>query len=145
MLKIARFPERAGLWYLDAVNDYLPQMDITPPDPAAVLSGPAAAAMEIIAIGAQMVFLITGEGSLTGTPISPLIKLTANEITYGKLSDDIDMLLRPGGTDELLNCTASIADGRLAKSELHGWKDGRIFASNQDAQVIGCPERNKQK
>ena len=38
--------------------------------------------MDLIAAGAQIVLFITGRGSVIGSAVAPLIKVTGNERTY---------------------------------------------------------------
>jgi len=46
--------------------------------------------MDLISAGAQIVLFVTGRGSVIGSPIAPLIKVTGNTQTYQKMMDDMD-------------------------------------------------------
>lgn len=45
---------------------------------------------DLIAAGSQIVIFVTGRGSVIGSPIAPLIKLTGNVRTFDALRDDMD-------------------------------------------------------
>ena len=72
----------------------------------------------------------TGRGTPTGNPVAPVIKLTANPITYGKMQDNIDvdasaLLEAPEKigemADELMREVCAIASGKVTKSESLGF------------------------
>ncbi|SFH02908.1 altronate dehydratase large subunit [Desulfotomaculum arcticum] len=52
----------------------------------------------MLAGGAQIVAFTTGRGSPCGTPIAPVVKITANKQTYAKMMDNIDVYV--GGVIE---------------------------------------------
>lgn len=86
----------------------------------------------MLAGGAQVVVFTTGLGTPTGTPIAPVIKVTANASTYMKMKDDTDldlssvidgeMTLNDAGAvifDELIQ----VSRGKLTKSEITGHRE----------------------
>lgn len=84
----------------------------------------------MIAGGCQVVVFSTGRGTPTGNPIAPVIKLTANPVTYGKMKDNIDfdasdLLENPESIDQmadtLLKEMCDIASGKMTKSESLGY------------------------
>jgi altronate dehydratase large subunit len=86
----------------------------------------------MVASGAQVVIFSTGRGTPTGNPISPVIKITANERTYGKMSDNIDidcsrLLSEPEAMDEMADNTLqeiiNVANGKITKSESLGFME----------------------
>ena len=86
----------------------------------------------MVAAGAQVVIFSTGRGTPTGNPISPVIKITANERTYGKMSDNIDidcsrLLSEPEAMDEMADNTLqeiiNVASGKITKSESLGFME----------------------
>jgi altronate dehydratase large subunit len=44
----------------------------------------------MVAGGAQIVIFTTGRGTATGCPVAPVIKVTANSLTYRNMEDSID-------------------------------------------------------
>lgn len=49
----------------------------------------------MVAGGAQVIVFSTGRGTPTGNPISPVIKITGNKITFANMSDNIDIDASP--------------------------------------------------
>lgn len=97
-------------------------MDTPGNDPASVAG--------MVAGGAQVILFTTGRGTPTGNPISPVIKITANRQTYGKMSDNIDMdlsgIIHDGlsienGKNRLLEEVISVSNGKLTKAEELGY------------------------
>lgn len=116
---------------VNAVYDYAKQMksgeglvimDTPGNDPASVAA--------MIAGGCQLVVFSTGLGTPTGNPVAPVIKLTANKVTYGKMKDNIDvdasaLLESPEKlnemADDLVREICEIASGKATKSESLGF------------------------
>ena len=82
--------------------------------------------------GCQVVVFSTGRGTPTGNPICPVVKLTANRITYENMSDNIDFDASPiiYGTktlkemgDEFLKEINEVACGKVTKSESLGYTE----------------------
>ena len=89
----------------------------------------------MVAGGAQIVVFSTGRGTPTGNPVAPVIKITANPITYGQMKDNIDvdasvLLEHPeqmdAVADALLREIVEVADGKLTKSEALGFYEMAI-------------------
>jgi Altronate dehydratase len=116
---------------VNAVYDYAKQMkageglvimDTPGNDPASVAA--------MIAGGCQLVVFSTGLGTPTGNPVAPVIKLTANKVTYGKMKDNIDvdasaLLEFPEKlnemADDLVQEICEVASGKATKSESLGF------------------------
>lgn len=90
----------------------------------------------MVAGGAQIVTFTTGRGTPTGCPIAPVIKLTGNSDTYGKMRDNIDFDASRVITDgcaidqlggELFDELIAVCNGRLTKAEALGHKEFGIF------------------
>ena len=114
VLKVAQSPPWPGLWLLDTVPDpHFMQHGYTNPNDTEGI-------MDLISVGSQILLFVTGRGSVIGSPVSPLMKITGNSETYRNLSDDIDFdagrLLTGDRTldqlgDELLEMTIETARG----------------------------------
>jgi len=86
----------------------------------------------MVAAGCQAVVFTTGRGTPTGNAIAPVLKVTANERTYQKMEDNMDVdlsaIVRGEKTyqqmgDELVSIIEDIANGRLTKAEAFGFSD----------------------
>jgi altronate dehydratase large subunit len=82
---------------------------------------------ELIAAGAHIVLFTTGRGSVTGSGISPVIKICANPQTYDRMQDDMDInagaIIRgqrtiPQVGEEIYQEILQVAAGKQTKSEL---------------------------
>ena len=123
---------KSGQRPIQAVYDYAVPIDKkglvivdTPGNDPSSLSG-------MVASGATVCIFSTGRGTPTGNPIAPVIKITANKITYGKMSDNIDIdcsrLLdapedMPQMADDTLQEIINVANGKITKSESLGFTE----------------------
>ena len=122
---------KGGHHPVEEVYDYAKQMEYgkglvimdTPGNDPSSVAGMAAG-------GCQLVLFSTGRGTPTGNPIAPVIKLTANPITYGKMKDNIDvdgsiLLEHPEKMDEVADALVAeiidFANGKATKSESLGF------------------------
>jgi altronate hydrolase len=105
--------------------------------------------MDLIAAGSHVILFITGRGSVIGSPIAPLVKITGNSETYRRLAGDIDFdagrLLTGERTldelaDELMEIVVAVAGGALTKPERLGHREYFITYKHQDAPPldVGC-------
>ncbi|MCA0174545.1 UxaA family hydrolase [Bacillus sp. RAR_GA_16] len=84
------------------------------------------------AAGAVIHFFPTGQGNIIGNPIEPVVKITANPITAGTMSEHIDvdvqgllsreMSLMDAG-NSLMDCLYRTANGRLTCAEALGHRE----------------------
>lgn len=90
----------------------------------------------MVAGGANIVLFTTGQGTPTGNPIVPVIKITGNHATVKKMNDNIDFdcsavitgdeTLEESGM-KLLQKVLEVANGMETKSELLGQDDFSIW------------------
>jgi altronate hydrolase len=143
VIKVAEPPPAAGLWLLDSVPDpHFMQFGYTNPNDTEGI-------MDLIAAGSHVILFITGRGSVIGSPIAPLVKITGNSETYRRLAGDIDFdagrLLTGERTldelaDELMEIVVAVAGGALTKPERLGHREYFITYKHQDAPPldVGC-------
>ncbi|UYI78957.1 MAG: UxaA family hydrolase [Fusobacterium varium] len=89
----------------------------------------------MVAGGAQVIVFSTGRGTPTGNPISPVIKITGNKITFANMSDNIDIdaspviygpqTLKELG-EEFLQELVEVANGKQTKAETLGYTEMAI-------------------
>lgn len=123
---------KGGHRSVQAVYDYAEKvtekglviMDTPGNDPSSVAA--------MVAGGAQLIVFTTGRGTPTGNPISPVIKITGNTLTYDKMKDNIDFDASPviyGKKtmqelgEELLQLVLTTANGRQTKAESLGYTE----------------------
>ncbi|WP_325200831.1 UxaA family hydrolase [Oscillibacter sp.] len=121
---------------VNAVYDYAKQMK--PGEGLVIMDTPGndpSSVAAMIAGGCQIVVFSTGRGTPTGNPVAPVVKLTANPITYSKMRDNIDvdasaLLEAPEKigemADALLAEICEIASGKATKSESLGFMEMAI-------------------
>jgi altronate hydrolase len=92
---------------------------------------------------------VTGRGSVIGSPVSPLIKVTGNSATFRALEDDMDFdagrvlsgdltLVQAGR--ELLELIVNTAAGKPSKPEALGHREYFIMYKHQTTPALaaGC-------
>lgn len=123
---------KGGHTVINAVYDYakpicekgLVIMDTPGNDPSSVAG--------MVAGGAQIIVFTTGRGTPTGNPISPVIKITGNRITYANMKDNMDFdassIIYGTKTmdelaDQLLDKVVETASGKISKAEALGYTE----------------------
>lgn len=143
VIKVAQAPPQPGLWVMDSVPDeHFMQFGYTNPNDTEGL-------MDLISAGSQIILFVTGRGSVIGSPVAPLVKVTGNSRTFADLSDDMDFdagRVIAGGLSlteagwELAQLIARIAGGESSKPEVLGHCEYFITYKHQDTPPLttGC-------
>jgi altronate hydrolase len=143
VIRVAEPPRGAGLWLLDSVPDqHFMQFGYTNPNDTEGI-------MDLISAGSQIVLFVTGRGSVIGSPIAPLIKVTGNSATFRAMEEDMDFnagrlltgeLTLPEAGRELANMVAAVASGEPSKPERLGHREYFIMYKHQDTPSLaaGC-------
>ena len=142
-IRVGQSPPRPGLWMLDSVPDeHFMQFGYTNPNDTEGI-------MDLIAAGSQMVLFVTGRGSVIGSPIAPLIKVTGNSRTFARMRDDMDydagrilageISVAAAGA-ELAALVAAVAEGAPSKPEALGHREYFVMYKHQDTPSLeaGC-------
>jgi len=143
VVRVSEQPAHAGLWLLDSVPDkHFMQFGYTNPNDTEGI-------LDLISTGAQIVIFVTGRGSVIGSPVAPLIKVTGNPRTFEKLREDMDfnagVVLRGESTladagRELLELVVQVAGGMQTKPEQLGHREFFIPYKHQNTPGLeaGC-------
>lgn len=143
VIRVAEPPRGPGLWILDSVPDeHFMQFGYTNPNDTEGI-------MDLISAGSQIVLFVTGRGSVIGSPIAPLIKITGNSATFRKMEEDMDFdagrvlsgelnLIQAG--HELAEMVVRVAAGKPSKPELLGHREYFIMYKHQNTPSLaeGC-------
>lgn len=143
VIRVAEQPRGPGLWILDSVPDeHFMQFGFTNPNDTEGI-------MDLISAGAQIVLFVTGRGSVIGSPIAPLVKVTGNSATYRAMSEDMDFdagrvltgeLTLPQAGQELAALLVRIAQGEPSKPEALDHREYFIMYKHQNTPGLeaGC-------
>lgn len=136
----SQVPSAAGLYLLDVVPDGPPKFGF--PNIA-----DNAEIVELISCGAHLTLFTTGRGSVVGSAISPVIKITGNPETYRKMQEDMDVnagrILEGEATldevgDEIVALVKRIAGGQMSKSEDLGHREFLLTYKTFDGAAPAC-------
>ncbi len=143
VIRVAETPRGPGLWILDSVPDeHFMQFGYTNPNDTEGI-------MDLISAGSQIVLFVTGRGSVIGSPIAPLIKITGNSTTFRTMGDDMDfdagrvltgeVTLAQAGR-ELADLVVRIAQGEPSKPESLNHREYFIMYKHQNTPTlaVGC-------
>ena len=143
VIRVAEPPRGPGLWILDSVpDDHFLQFGYTNPNDTEGI-------MDLISAGSQIVLFVTGRGSVIGSPIAPLVKVTGNSATYRAMEEDMDfdagrviageLSLAQAG-HELAERMIRVAAGEPSKPEGLGHREYFIMYKHQNTPSLseGC-------
>jgi altronate dehydratase large subunit len=143
VIRVAEQPRGPGLWILDSVPDaHFMQFGYTNPNDTEGI-------MDLISAGSQIVLFVTGRGSVIGSPVAPLIKVTGNSATYRAMEEDMDfdagrvltgeLTLEQAGR-ELADLILRVAAGEPSKPEQLGHREYFIMYKHQNTPSLseGC-------
>lgn len=125
IIKPGEIPPAGGLFLMDVVPDGEVRFGFPNINDNAEI-------VEMIASGCHLTLFVTGRGSVSGSAISPVVKVCANPDTYRKLADDMDVdagriLEGRAGLDEvgqeILELIEGAASGERTKSERLGHRE----------------------
>lgn len=143
VIRVAEPPRGPGLWILDSVPDeHFMQFGYTNPNDTEGI-------MDLISAGAQIVLFVTGRGSVIGSPIAPLVKVTGNSATFRAMQEDMDFdagrvltgeISLPQAGRELAALLLRVAQGEPSKPEALGHREYFIMYKHQTTPGLeaGC-------
>jgi altronate hydrolase len=143
VIKVSEAPPRRGLWLMDSVPDpHFMQFGYTNPNDSEGL-------MDLISAGSQVVLFVTGRGSVIGSPVAPLVKITGNAQTYARMEEDMDfdasqvltgLQTIPTAASALNALVCRVAAGEPSKPERLGHREYFIPYKHQDTPRLsrGC-------
>jgi altronate dehydratase large subunit len=138
-------PDAPGLYLLDIVP-------ATPPKFGFPNISDNAEIAELMSCGAHITLFTTGRGSVVGSAISPVIKITGNPVTYRRMAEDMDVnagrvLEGTASLDELgeeiFRLTLEVAAGAATKSEALGHREFILTYKSDDALGTLCGVRGR--
>jgi altronate dehydratase large subunit len=143
VIRVGEAPRGPGLWILDSVPDeHFLQFGYTNPNDTEGI-------MDLISAGSQIVLFVTGRGSVIGSPVAPLVKITGNSTTFHKMEEDMDFdagrvlsgqLTLPRAGRELAEMIIQVATGKPSKPERLGHREYFIMYKHQNTPPLseGC-------
>jgi len=143
VIRVAERPPHNGLWLLDSVPDpHFMQFGYTNPNDTEGI-------MDLICAGSQIVLFVTGRGSVIGSAVAPLIKVTGNTITYNRMHDDMDFnagrilsgeISLQSAAEELASLVQAVAAGQQSKPEALGHREYFLMYKHQETPTLdaGC-------
>lgn len=144
VIKPAEIPQAPGLYLLDVVPDGPPKFGFPNISDNAEI-------VELMACGAHLTLFTTGRGSVVGSAIAPVIKVTGNPDTYRRMTEDMDVnagrILEGEGdldevADEIVSMVEAVAGGQLTKSEDMGHREFILTYKSFEPSGPGCFPRS---
>jgi altronate hydrolase len=135
VIRPTELPREPGLYLLDIVPDSPPKFGF----PNIVDNTEIG---ELMSCGAHLTLFTTGRGSVVGSAISPVLKITGNPRTYRRMEEDMDVNAGRilDGTvsidavgDEIYSLVLKMASGWASKSERLGHREFILTYKSADA------------
>ncbi|HZF16109.1 MAG TPA: UxaA family hydrolase [Steroidobacteraceae bacterium] len=143
VIKPAEVPSAHGLYLLDVVPDGAPKFGFPNISDNAEI-------VELMACGAHLTLFTTGRGSVVGSAIAPVIKITGNPETFRKMAEDMDVNAGRifGGeadldevAEEIVALVKATAAGARTKSEELGHQEFILTYKSFDQAGPACLPR----
>jgi len=143
VIRPAQQPEGPGLYLLDVVPEEAPRFGFPNTSDNAEI-------VELMSCGAHMTLFTTGRGSVVGSAVAPVIKITGNPETYARMHEDMDIdagrVMEGEATldeigDELFDLVLDIATGTRTKSEALGHREFVLNYKSIEAVGPACHPR----
>lgn len=140
VIKPAEIPEVPGLYLLDVVPDGTPKFGFPNISDNAEI-------VELMACGAHLTLFTTGRGSVVGSAIAPVIKVTGNPDTFRRMAEDMDVnagrILEGQASldevgEEIVALVEAVAAGRQSKSEAMGHREFILTYKTFEPSGPGC-------
>lgn len=143
VIRVGEQPRGPGLWVLDSVpDDHFMQFGYTNPNDTEGI-------MDLISAGSQIVLFVTGRGSVIGSPVAPLVKITGNNATFAAMEEDMDFnagrvlsgeISLPQAGRELAELILRVGQGEASKPERLGHREYFIMYKHQNTPSLleGC-------
>ncbi|HMI19204.1 MAG TPA: UxaA family hydrolase [Sphingomonas sp.] len=140
VIRPTQAPDGPGLYLLDVVPD-------TPPKFGFPNISDNAEIVELMSCGAHLTLFTTGRGSVVGSAIAPVIKITGNPETYARMKEDMDIdagrVMLGEATldqvgDDIFNLVLAVAGGAQSKSEDLGHREFILNYKTIDAVGPAC-------
>lgn len=140
VIRPAQRPDAPGLYLLDVVPEGAPKFGFPNISDNAEI-------VELMACGAHLTLFTTGRGSVVGSAIAPVIKITGNPETYARMREDMDIdagrVLQGTSTldevgEDIFNLVVSVASGAPSKSETLGHREFILTYKSIEAAGPAC-------
>ncbi len=143
VVKVGEAPPHPGLWIMDSVpDDHFMQFGYTNPNDTEGI-------MDLVSGGSQIVLFVTGRGSVIGSPVAPLVKVTGNSRTFARMREDMDFdagsvlageRTLDAAADDLAALIGTVAGGVPSKPEALGHREYFVMYKHQDTPDLdrGC-------
>lgn len=140
VIKPPERPTTPGLYLMDVVPDGEPRFGFPNISDNAEI-------VEMIASGAHLTLFTTGRGSVVGSAIAPVIKITGNPETWQRMGEDMDInagAIFDGSATldsvgaQIVNMIQAVAGGAETKSEAMGHREFILTYKAFEPSGPGC-------